>query len=377
MKQAVARIVDSGCIALAAAVSAHVPGVLSLDKSPLQVLFVIAILLSSTGLLSAAGGYVGSPARGLRRLCTRLLPAWLGLQCAGLLLLLSTHRQNLALLPWIAWWTAIGATLLASWRLAAVALRTSARRSGQHARNVVAVSSGAYQQQNVATIEPNPHSGFASLDALDIPSVNPSPCAISNEATTGKEIFDRAFALAALIGLGPIFVVIAIAIKLSSPGPVFFRQHRKGLNGRPFSIYKFRSMRVHTEEPGIVRQATRNDSRITTVGHFLRRTSLDELPQFINVLRGEMSIVGPRPHALEHDDLYEPLISGYLDRYRIKPGITGWAQINGYRGETAALEKMARRVEYDLYYLRHRSFWMDIKIVLRTVVRGFFSKQAY
>jgi putative colanic acid biosynthesis UDP-glucose lipid carrier transferase len=172
-------------------------------------------------------------------------------------------------------------------------------------------------------------------------------------------------------------VAIAIAIKLSSPGPVFFRQRRKGLKGRPFSIYKFRSMRVHAQERGVVRQATRNDNRITPVGRFLRRTSLDEIPQFINVLRGEMSIVGPRPHALEHDDLYGPLISGYLDRYRIKPGITGWAQINGYRGETDALEKMAGRVEYDLYYLRHRSFWMDIKIVLRTVVRGFLSKQAY
>jgi len=460
MKQAVAGIVDSACVALAAVVSAHIAAVQGPERNPLQLLFVIVIVLSSAALLPALNGHVGSPARVLRRLFTRVLPAWLALQCAGLLLLLSIHRQDLALVTWIAWWTVIGAALLASWRLAAAAVHEPARSLRLQARNVVVVGNGEYLKQIVAkvdssqqrnfrvadvvelhvaetrtSIDSGPHcdtelarlatlaesggvhevwlalplsayalaarciealkstlveirlmpdfmplglyAGVASLDALEIPSLSLSPSAISAEAMTGKEIFDRTFALAALIGLAPLFAVIAIAIKLSSPGPVFFRQRRKGLKGRPFSIYKFRSMRVHTEERGVVRQATRNDSRITPVGRFLRRTSLDELPQFINVLRGDMSIVGPRPHALEHDDLYEPLISGYLNRYRIKPGITGWAQINGYRGETDALEKMAGRVEYDLYYLRHRSFWMDIKIVVRTVGHGFFGKQAY
>jgi putative colanic acid biosysnthesis UDP-glucose lipid carrier transferase len=174
-----------------------------------------------------------------------------------------------------------------------------------------------------------------------------------------------------------VFALIAIAIKVSSPGPVFFRQRRKGLNGRPFTIYKFRSMRLHESVSGTLVQARRNDSRVTPVGRLLRRTSLDELPQFINVLLGDMSIVGPRPHALEHDDLYAPLIAGYIDRYRIKPGITGWAQINGFRGETDRLEKMALRVELDLYYVRNWSFWFDMRIVLKTMFHGFSSAQAW
>jgi lipopolysaccharide/colanic/teichoic acid biosynthesis glycosyltransferase len=136
-------------------------------------------------------------------------------------------------------------------------------------------------------------------------------------------------------------------------------------------------MRPHKETPGIVKQATRNDARITPVGAFLRRTSLDELPQFFNVLRGEMSVVGPRPHAIEHDELYRKVVDNYIHRYRIKPGITGWAQVNGYRGETDKLEKMQGRVEYDLYYLRNWSFALDMRIVLATVVKGFVNRNAY
>ena len=136
-------------------------------------------------------------------------------------------------------------------------------------------------------------------------------------------------------------------------------------------------MRAHGEAAGQLRQATRNDSRITKVGAFLRRTSLDELPQFFNVLRGEMSIVGPRPHALEHDDLYGPIVNGYRHRYRMKPGITGWAQVNGLRGETDRIEKMQRRVEYDIYYLRHWSFGLDLRIIGATVVKGFIHPNAY
>lgn len=136
-------------------------------------------------------------------------------------------------------------------------------------------------------------------------------------------------------------------------------------------------MRAHVEARGVVTQATRNDPRITRVGAFLRRTSLDELPQFFNVLRGDMSVVGPRPHAIEHDDLYRPLVDGYIHRYRIKPGITGWAQVNGYRGETDQLDKMVGRVQHDLYYLRNWSFGLDMRIVAATVLKGFVHPNAY
>jgi putative colanic acid biosynthesis UDP-glucose lipid carrier transferase len=136
-------------------------------------------------------------------------------------------------------------------------------------------------------------------------------------------------------------------------------------------------MRVHEEKSGMVTQARKNDSRITPVGGFLRKTSLDELPQFINVLLGHMSVVGPRPHAIEHDDFYMRLIDGYMYRYRIKPGITGWAQINGARGETPQVETMARRVMLDLFYIQNWSFWLDMKIVIQTIFRGFTGKNAY
>jgi len=144
-----------------------------------------------------------------------------------------------------------------------------------------------------------------------------------------------------------------------------------------FKIYKFRSMRVHTEQAGVVTQATKTDKRITPLGRFLRKTSLDELPQFINVLRGEMSVVGPRPHAIEHDNIYQKVVEGYIHRYRIKPGITGWAQVNGFRGETDRLEKMQKRVEYDLYYLRNWSFALDMRIVMATIAKGLSGSNAY
>lgn len=172
-------------------------------------------------------------------------------------------------------------------------------------------------------------------------------------------------------------VAIAVAVKLSSRGPVFFTQKRKGADGRIFKIYKFRSMRPHDVETGVVKQATRGDPRITRVGAFLRRTSLDELPQFFNVLRGDMSVVGPRPHAIEHDELYQKVVSGYIHRYRIKPGITGWAQINGFRGETDQIEKMQGRVEHDLYYLRNWSFGLDMRIVAATIAKGLVHSNAY
>jgi Undecaprenyl-phosphate glucose phosphotransferase len=215
------------------------------------------------------------------------------------------------------------------------------------------------------------------IDLIGVPAINLVASPLSPAALFKKDLFDRVFALAALIVLAPLLAAIAIVVKLSSPGPVFFKQKRKGADGRVFTIYKFRSMRMHVQEKGVVKQAMRNDPRITRVGAFLRRTSLDELPQFYNVLRGDMSVVGPRPHALEHDDLYQKVVAGYIHRYHIKPGITGWAQINGHRGETDRIEKMERRVEHDLYYLGNWSFWLDMRIIAATVVKGMTHSNAY
>lgn len=191
-----------------------------------------------------------------------------------------------------------------------------------------------------------------------------------------KDVFDRVFAAVALILLIPLFIVIAILIKLSSPGPVFFGQPRLGLNGKPFKCYKFRSMKVH-QEHNKVTQATKDDPRITPIGRFLRRTSLDELPQFINVLLGDMSVVGPRPHAIEHNEMYKNLLEMYMLRHRVKPGITGWAQIHGHRGETDTVDKMAKRVQFDLDYIQNWSLWMDIRIIVWTAFKGWTGKNAY
>jgi putative colanic acid biosynthesis UDP-glucose lipid carrier transferase len=215
------------------------------------------------------------------------------------------------------------------------------------------------------------------VDLLGVPAINLAASPITDLRVLPKRVFDRLFAFGALTALAPLMLVIAVMVKLSSPGPVFFRQKRKGIDGNQFEIYKFRSMKVHAEVAGKVTQATRRDPRITAVGAFLRRTSLDELPQFINVLRGEMSVVGTRPHALEHDDIYKDLVKGYMHRYRIKPGITGWAQINGYRGETDRIEKMMGRVKLDLYYMQNWTFWLDIKIVVLTFWKGFVGSNAY
>lgn len=192
-----------------------------------------------------------------------------------------------------------------------------------------------------------------------------------------KELFDKVFSLCVLFCLWPLFLTLAIIIKLTSPGPVFFQQTRLGMNGKLIKIYKFRSMKYHIENKACLAQATRNDERITPIGKFIRRTSLDELPQFFNVLKGEMSVVGPRPHALQHNDLYKDKVALYMQRHRVKPGITGWAQINGLRGETDTDEKMARRVEFDIHYIQHWSLWMDLKIILWTACYGWKDEHAY
>ncbi|QQC67291.1 undecaprenyl-phosphate glucose phosphotransferase [Paraburkholderia ginsengisoli] len=214
-------------------------------------------------------------------------------------------------------------------------------------------------------------------EVLNMPAINLATSPEPDPQLWPKFLFDRVFALAVLIPLLPLFIFLGIAVKLSSPGPILFRQKRKGIDGREFNIFKFRTMKVHSNGAGTVRQASRNDPRITKVGAFLRRTSLDELPQFLNVLFGQMSVVGPRPHAIEHDDLYKDVVDGYMYRYRIRPGITGWAQVNGYRGETLKVEKMEARVKFDLFYIQNWTFWFDIKIILITLVKGFVGRNAF
>lgn len=195
---------------------------------------------------------------------------------------------------------------------------------------------------------------------------------LSETPLTGTRLLFKAcedFVLSALmlLAVSPLLLIIAVAIKLDSPGPVFFKQARNGWSGKTFSIWKFRSMHVHTPEAGEVRQATRDDPRITRVGALLRRTSLDELPQLINVLRGEMSLVGPRPHAVQHDMEYSQRINSYFARHNIKPGITGLAQVRGFRGETSNIEQMQQRVEADIEYINNWSLWLDFTILLRTL----------
>jgi len=182
-----------------------------------------------------------------------------------------------------------------------------------------------------------------------------------------KQIFDSSAALIALTMLAIPLAIIALLVKLGSPGPVFFRQKRYGLNGREFWIYKFRSMAIDCADAD-TRQATRDDARITPLGRVLRRTSMDELPQLFNVLKGDMSLVGPRPHTIAHNEYYRKAVRRYMVRHKVKPGLTGLAQVNGYRGETPTLELMEGRVHYDLEYIRNWSLWLDLKILLRTVV---------
>jgi Undecaprenyl-phosphate glucose phosphotransferase len=194
---------------------------------------------------------------------------------------------------------------------------------------------------------------------------------LSRLQQVAKRVFDVLVAVAGVVILSPLLTIVAIAVKLDSPGPVLFRQTRHGYNNETIKVFKFRSMAQ--ADDGEFVQAVRNDSRVTRVGAVLRRTNIDELPQLLNVLRGEMSIVGPRPHATGHNKMFEGKISVFSRRHVVKPGITGWAQVNGHRGATETLEKMQRRVEYDLHYVDNWSFWLDLRIIAMTL----FSKTAY
>jgi putative colanic acid biosynthesis UDP-glucose lipid carrier transferase len=212
------------------------------------------------------------------------------------------------------------------------------------------------------------------VNGIPVVAVRESPfCGLDGAL---KRTSDIALASVILLFIWPVLLALAIGVKLTSRGPVFFKQRRYGLDGEEIVVYKFRSMRV-CEDGSEIRQATPNDSRATPLGRFMRRASLDELPQFINVLQGRMSIVGPRPHAVAHNEQYRKLIAGYMLRHKVRPGITGWAQVNGFRGETENIEKMRKRVDYDLDYLRHWSLASDLEIMWRTAVTVWRDRNAY
>ena len=205
----------------------------------------------------------------------------------------------------------------------------------------------------------------------DVPVFDMADRPISDWNLVFKWLFDKVVALVALILLSPVMIATAIAIKLESPGPVFFIQKRHGFNNELIRIFKFRSMRTDMIDQSASKLVTKNDPRVTKVGKFIRRTSIDELPQLFNVLRGELSIVGPRPHALQakaENQLYYEAVEGYFARHRVKPGMTGWAQVNGWRGETDTIDKIMQRVNHDLYYIEHWSILLDLYIVLMTPV---------
>ena len=209
-----------------------------------------------------------------------------------------------------------------------------------------------------------------------IPTISIYDSPIDGSNAIIKRIEDLALSIIILLLIAPLLLVISLAVKLTSPGPILFKQTRYGIDGKAIKVWKFRSMTV-MENGAKVTQAKKNDVRLTSIGSFLRSKSLDELPQFFNVLQGRMSIVGPRPHAVAHNEEYRTIISGYMLRHKVKPGITGWAQVNGWRGETDTLKKMEKRIEYDLDYIRNWSLGFDIKIVIATAFKSFVDKSAY
>ncbi len=225
-----------------------------------------------------------------------------------------------------------------------------------------------------------PTTSFSCLafsEHYGLPAISVIKRPLSDFQIAAKRGEDLALAGLALVLLAPLMVLIAALVKLDSPGPALFRQARWGFNAKQISVLKFRTMRVQTDDDPAVTQATRGDPRVTRLGRFLRRTSLDELPQIINVLRGDMSLVGPRPHAVAHNEHYVSLIDGYLGRHRVKPGITGLAQVNGCRGITDTLDKMEERVIYDLRYIDEWSLMLDLRIMLATIFVGFVNKNAF
>lgn len=210
----------------------------------------------------------------------------------------------------------------------------------------------------------------------DIPVVAICESPFNGISGFGKRASDIILAMLLILLLAPVLLLVALGVKFTSPGPIIFRQRRYGLDGKEISVYKFRSMTV-CEDGGNVQQAQKGDKRVTPLGAFLRKSSLDELPQLFNVLQGRMSIVGPRPHAVAHNEMYRKLIKGYMVRHKVRPGMTGWAQVNGLRGETETLDKMQARIEHDLEYLRNWSLRLDLYIIVKTVFVVLRDQHAY
>ena len=248
-------------------------------------------------------------------------------------------------------------------------------RAPFHGASSAIQRAGVYRTTDLG-IERRFTDGFAQAIPLEFETAGAQAARDYAVSATIKRLIDVSVAALLLLFLAPLLLLTMLLIRLDSDGPVFFRQTRLGLRGEPFDILKFRTMTVLENGNRIV-QATRNDSRITRIGGVLRRTSVDELPQLINVLRGDMSLVGPRPHARAHDEYYALRIPLYVVRQRMKPGITGWAQINGFRGETPTLEAMRRRVDYDVWYIENFSVALDIRILLRTPFELLRRRNAY
>jgi Undecaprenyl-phosphate glucose phosphotransferase len=222
---------------------------------------------------------------------------------------------------------------------------------------------------------PRAYSYIGSVPMLDI-----FDKPINDWDSVAKRMFDIIFSVLGIVVLSPVMVATAIAIKFDSKGPVIFRQKRHGFNNEPIEVYKFRSMYTEMSDPTAKQAVTKNDPRVTRVGRFIRKTSIDELPQFFNVLQGRLSLVGPRPHAVHaqtRDVLFHEVVDGYFARHRVKPGVTGWAQINGWRGEIDSPEKIERRTEFDLYYIENWSLWFDLKILFLTPLRLLNTENAY
>jgi putative colanic acid biosynthesis UDP-glucose lipid carrier transferase len=214
---------------------------------------------------------------------------------------------------------------------------------------------------------------ITEIASIPIIEINGTPMSTTNHFI--KRIEDIILSLIIITLISPIILAVAIIIKLTSKGPIVYKQYRHGWNGKTIKVYKFRSM--YFDDNDQFKQATKNDSRITPIGKFIRKTSIDEFPQFLNVLQGRMSIVGPRPHPVSMNEDYKDKIDNYMQRHKVKPGITGWAQVNGLRGETDTIEKMEKRIEYDLYYIQNWSIMLDLRIIFFTIFKGFIGKNAY
>src|SRR5437762_1428697 len=314
--------------------------------------------------------YRWRPDEGLRRGLARLVGGWFGIMLALVLLLYATKTGSDFSRQWLGVWGALAFLSLILVRIEQVWIALPLRAGDRVARLLQDLVSLNVKVRFVPDIFGFQLLNHSFTEICGLPVVNISESPFSGLKGALKWVEDKALALIILALISPLLVVIALGIKLGSPGPVIFRQRRGGLDNREIIVWKFRTMTVHDEAKiGEVPQARKNDPRVTPFGAFLRRTSMDELPQFINVLTGDMSVVGPRPHPLWLNDFHRDKIPRYMLRSWIKPGITGWAQVCGWRGETDEPWKMEMRVQHDLYYIENWSLGFDLYIILLTLFR--------